>query len=447
MWARGTDMRHRIYSFIALALLIVSVPIGAQVLTGTPAISDANLGKSTAVGNNLIFGGSPGLEGVRVWRRDGSSFTELDMLQAPVYETGALFGRDIDVSSDDKVLAVCATLDDERGQNAGLLYVYEGNGDGTYPTRTMLYGTDTSAAQRFCEFVDMNDDGTVIVVGVPNVSSVYVFYRSAVGQPWNQKKLTGLPGGSSAGYGVAVDGVAGNDTLIAVGAPLALHFDSATQSWYFGSVFVFQKNYGGTNNWGLRMEMYSPLAERLGYSVGISQALGIISGSAPLDGTSGGSPGIIETTGQGRGAVYIFRITGTSSYVLEKKLISTALQDDAEYGWALALDDTKLIVCEPFSDVAGVHNAGRAHVYNRVGTNWIHQTAYLPPDPDSTDESCSSAALRNGRAIVGGPFSDASGLVDAGAVYVVLAGANGLTNIFNDGFETGNTSLWSSTLP
>ncbi len=438
-------MRHR-FSFIALALLTLSMPVNGQVLTGTPPITDANLGESTAVGSSLIFGGAPGLEGVRVWRRDGSSFTELSMLQAPVYETGALFGKAVAVSANDHVLAICSLLDDERGQNAGLLYVYEGSGDGTYPTRTILYGTDTAASQHFCESVSMNDDGTVIAVGAPNVSATYIFYRGAVGQPWNQKKIT-LPINSYGGYAVAVDGVSADNTLVAIGLPTKLNFDVGSNSWYEGSIFLYQENHGGTNNWGFRMEMTSPLAERLGFSDGISQALGIVTGGAPLDGTSGGSPGIIETAGQGRGAVYIFRITGTASYVLEKKLVSTIPQSDAEYGWAQAFDGTKLVVCEPFSDVAGVFNAGRAHVYNRVGTNWVHQTAYLPPDPDSTDESCSSAALRNGRAIVGGPLSDASGLLDAGAVYVVLAGANGTTGIFSDDFETGNTSLWSLTVP
>ena len=103
------------------------------------------------------------------------------------------FGYSMAVSADESTIVVGAPLDDARGTNAGAVYVFTkpsgGWGSGTAPTGVKLTGSDSAAGDGFGESVAVDEDGSTIVVGAPNVNvhpsldngKAYVFTKPADG--------------------------------------------------------------------------------------------------------------------------------------------------------------------------------------------------------------------------------------------------------------------------
>ena len=133
--------------------------------------------------------------------------------------------------------------------------------------------------------------------------------------------------------------------------------------------------------------------------------------------------------------------------------------DADTFGFALAAGDldadgtSDLVIGVPFEELGPILTAGIVHVlYGATGEgldlataeNWI-QTI----DP-SEDNDRFGYALAIGRLAghsgadlaIGAPTETLSGLANAGGVNIVLSSA-----LFRDGFESGDTSVWSSATP
>ncbi len=207
------------------------------------------------------------------------------------------------------------------------------------------------------------------------------------------------------GISCALDG----DTL-AVGAS-----GDPTNGSFAGAVYVFERNLGGENNWGLRTKIVPPVIgteDEFGWSVALSGDNLIVGVPGEAGGTGAafvfnrnqGSPdgwgqvqvishpqpntldefgssveiqddlavvGAIRegsTLGTRTGAVYIFRETAPGVWTQIQRLTPSApFANDDFYGVSVALDGTTLVVGAPLNDTRAT-NEGLVYIYEFDGS-------------------------------------------------------------------------------
>lgn len=153
-----------------------------------PSDSSVNDRFGTAValsGNRLFVGNMPVAPGstwgtaegsVYVFEYDGSSWVEVDKIQASDGIEGNRFGANLSTTGDR--LLVGAPFDDDAGATSGAAYLYEY--DGSNWNETKLVSSDLATQDRFGEKVALTEDRAIIGSWLDddrgaNSGSVYVF--------------------------------------------------------------------------------------------------------------------------------------------------------------------------------------------------------------------------------------------------------------------------------
>lgn len=263
-------------------------------------------------------------------------------------------------------------------------------------------------------------DGGVIAVGasdysetVLNGGAVFLFEDSGSG--WVQSKRlepAGLLVSDFFGFSVGVSA----DTLVA-GA-----WGSDTVSNLSGAAYVFERDFGGRDNWGERQLLLAPDAgtgDVFGYSVAIDGDT--IAVGAPLDNNSG----LLEA-----GGVYLYqRDAGTGDWLFDRKLVAGDPDTDGQFGFSLALQGDRLVVGSVGSNDQG-NGAGAAYVFDRDQGgpgNWGQVVKLLGSDVDVNDQFGQSVAVDGGRVVVGA-FKRNRNSVFSGAVFVFEEDFGGVGN-------------------
>jgi len=222
---------------------------------------------------------------------DASATTEDAKLTASDAAASDLFGFSVSTSGDTTIVG--SVLDDDGASDSGSAYVFVRSGT-TWTEQAKLTASDAAASDLFGFPVSISGD-TVIVGTVLNADAAspsgaaYIFVRS--GTTWTEQvMLTSSDGkaGDRFGHFVSISG----DTVI-VGAPFS---DSVKPST--GAAYVFDRNFGGTNNWGQTLKLTASDAATLdtfGLSVSISGDTAIVGAQADDDtGFSSGSAYVFE---------------------------------------------------------------------------------------------------------------------------------------------------------
>ncbi len=242
------------------------------------------------------------------------------------------------------------------------------------------------------------------------------------GQSWQYVAVFGGVGGEEFGYSIDLFG-----NLLAVGSP-------RPGSGATGEVNLYE--YAEDDQWHFRTTLTSPSQEadnEFGHSVAI-QRTWIAVGSPKED---SGIPSFTTDSG----AVFLFRRTDTSTWLLGK--IFRGGTDFDLFGSSLDLEDNTLAVGAPFEDTDSqfpLMDLGVAYVYWRSGESWRTVARLVAGDGTSNDQLGTSVAISRTGVLAGAPHAEGtSGELNAGAVYFW----NDLHPLFEDGFESGDTSAWS----
>ena len=174
---------------------------------------------------------------VYIFQRDGEMWMQQSKLLPDENANGGNFGAAVDVAA--SYLAVGALRDDEAGNDAGAAYVFERTRDG-WDRDTKIVAADGAPYDTFG--VSVACDGTVLVVGAAqeddqgsNSGAAYVYRRSRSG--WEQvEKLYAADGAEGNRFGTAVSVQDGDTPMVLVGSPQS---DSAGSN--DGAVYFFQE--------------------------------------------------------------------------------------------------------------------------------------------------------------------------------------------------------------
>jgi hypothetical protein len=287
-----------------------------------------------------------------------------------------LFGHTLIVSGDTLIVASPGS----GGSDQGAVYIFERNTGGSenWGQVKKLTASDGLAGDFFGGSPSgrsLSLSGDTLLVAAPNVSpriggegagAAYVFERNAGGSGnWGQvKKLTGsdVVAGDRFGSGVSISG----DTLVcSVAGNLTVN----------GGVYVFERNAGGTENWGQVKKV-----ENASLTFGDSPSL------------SGDTLVVASASENFNGAAYVFERNagGAENWGQVKRITPNNPQDDDLFGISLVLSGDRLLVG---AEGGGPHDSqghslgfGAAYIFERNAggvENWGQVTEFSPSDPSS----------------------------------------------------------------
>ena len=367
------------------------------------------------------------------------------------------FGNSVALEGDTAVVG--APADDLIFSDRGTAHVFTRSGS-TWTKRTTLDPGLGGASDFFGQSVSIHNGS--IAVGAPgsdispggNEGAVYVFTGSGASWPLQQKLSHPAPlPNHSMGSAVAIrgdtvaSGLPNFDGIVGTNQGLGITFTRTGTSWAAGEHFsVNEAQAGASLGTSIAMSDEYVAAGASSYSrpgfgfAGASYALRRIDGTpartmtiaAPAPQTddnfgnrmaSDGTRLVVGAhnedggAGTNQGAVYVYRFAD-ESFVLEQKLLPLTPQSNAEFGKAVAVDGTTIIIGAPKED-DGVADAGAAYVFVLSGSTWSQQARLASPEPAAPNQFGYSVAISGNRAIIGSPFDDfvvsATNFLDAGS--------------------------------
>jgi hypothetical protein len=371
----------------------------------------ANVGSNTMQGSAYIFQRN----------QDGSDqWGEVKKLIAPDGEAFENFGISVAIYED---TAIVGAYFDSTGSifSHGSAYVFERNqgGPNNWGVVKKMTASDGAGFDNFGRSVAIYGDTAIIgtpnddIGSISNQGSAYVFERNQGGpNNWGEvKKLTASDGAELDNFGLSV--AIYGDTAI-IGAPL-----DDIVSFEQGSAYVFERNQGGPNNWGVVKKLTASdgaLFDRFG-SVAIYGDTAII-----------GAPGDSIGISGGQGSAYVFERNqgGPNNWGEVKKLIASDGAGGELFGFSVAIHGDMSIVGTSRQLFSGVFTPGSAYVFGRNQggpNNWGEAQKLTPSDRAELDLFGSSVAIYENTAIVGTP-RDPSFSSAPGSAYIFFAGGS-----------------------
>ncbi len=254
-------------------------------------------------------------------------------------------------------------------------------------------------------------DGNTLVIGsVENneggvdSGAVYI-YEQLNTEPMSWTLSLKLVVSDSVGLANFGASIALEDDLLVVSAPNDLG--------EVGSVYIFDRNLGGANEWG-QVAKISPENGEAGDYFGVAV---VLQGDILVVGADGDDEQAMDA-----GAAYIFDRNqgGSDQWGLVKKIFSEQTDHGDHFGSSLALDGDTLIVGAPFDDIVGINRTGRAVIFQRDqnGFNqWGEVKIIQASDAAAEDFFGTSVTISGDFVAVGAVGKDTVGS-ESGAVYV-----------------------------
>ncbi|MCB8943691.1 MAG: DUF11 domain-containing protein [Ardenticatenaceae bacterium] len=339
-------------------------------------------------------------------------------LMAGDSSSGQRFGSYVDVEAD--TLVVGANENGLEGSpiptaGPGSVYIFYRNqgGTGNWGEVRKLTADDGANGDNFGVTVAINGD-TVIVgaqldnhSGLTNAGAAYVFERDWGGADnWGQvAKLVAADAGGIDRFGIDVR-VEGD--IVAVGSV----WDTHSSVSYAGSIYLYERNEGGMNNWGQIKKITASdpgNTDNFGHSI-VFQDNVLITGAHRNNDVATNS-----------GSVYVFARDegGANNWGQVTKFLASDAMSNGVFGRAVNLADNILVIGARFTD-STVSDSGAAYFY--IGNtndpqDWQEVGKLVASDASTGDEFGFEVAVGGGTAVVGAPLHDAGGN-DAGAVYI-----------------------------
>ena len=274
--------------------------------------------------------------------------------------------------------------------------------------------SDGSAGDTFGRFLDIRGDYAVISSfrETSGTGAVYVFKRNASTGMWTEVKKVVAPDGSRDdlfGYSAKIYG-----NMLAVSSP----FDDDKGSGS-GAVYLFQKDEGGTDNWGFLKKLTASNGSRddqFGFDLDLS-------GNFLLVGARFAGP----TSGQ----AYIYERNKGGFNQWEERAILTMPSPVVNdlFGFSVAISKETAVISAIWKD-ARATNSGAAFIYSKDhgGTNnWGYITSISPSDGAHGDEVGRDVDIQNDLIVISATHKDAQG-GNSGAAYLFQKDEGGTNN-------------------
>ena len=224
------------------------------------------------------------------------------------------------------------------------------------------------------------------------------------------------------GDAVAVDG-----NMVLVGAPL--DDDDANARANQGAAYVFERS-GGAWTETKKLTHSTPAAhDTFGEDVALVGDVAVV-----------GAPQRKVGADDGEGSVYVFTRDGTTWS--QEQLTASAAVAGAQFGYAVAFDDSRIAVGAPFDNtlVGPPIGQGAAFVFERIGSSWIEDQKVSPANGTSFDAFGYALGIHAETLAVGAFGEDFFGTLNQGSARVYVRGDSGwqMKHLLTQPGATGN---------
>ena len=280
---------------------------------------------------------------------------------------------------------------------------------GNWGETKRLTGDDPTGRDRFGVSTAISGDTIVVGADLDDTGSAYVFERNHGGEGnWGlAKKLTAndANGGDQFGFSVSISG----DTVV-VGS---IHGNSA---------YIFERNHGGSDNWGLTKKLTANDAAAsvlFGHSVSISDSTVVVGAR------------LVDFGVAGTGSAYVFERNhgGEGNWGQAQKLNAEDVEPNDLFGYSVSIDGDTVAVSAPFDDNT-IGDTGSAYVFERdlggVG-NWGQAQKLIAADAEADDQLGFSVSISGNVVLIGSWFDDDKG-INSGSAYVFKRDFGGVGN-------------------
>ncbi len=353
---------------------------------------------------------------VNIYQRQPNATWILDKHLVPTSPPSDMqFGATLDVSPEYMVVGV--PLDNGPTRSGGaIIFGRNVGGAGNWGEIKKIKPSDAESEDRAGEFNGLSLFGDYIVLGAfredrdlvfPQIDAgaAYIFHRNQGGADnWGEiKKIVSSVTENSANFGNAVDM---GGTTLAVGARL-----EDANGGNSGAVYLFERDQGGLDNWGQVKRLVGESAnDQYGYEVAVSgDTLAI---GAPYDDDAGTNTGTVYIYYRNNGGANNWGLE-------KKQIYSGAGAGDAAFGQSIDLSGDILIVGAPLDDTNQTDGGYTyVYSRNEGGNdNWGLLATIDPNVPGEGDYFGFSVAVSGNVVASSGLYNDDFG-VDDGSVYL-----------------------------
>lgn len=463
-----------IKAVLSNAVAIVHASNADAIVHASDMQTDDYFGHAVAIDGNTVVIGAYAEDGgagdptsnagaVYIFERDQggeNAWGEARIIRASDAQADDGFGLYLAIHSD--TLVVGAYKEDggpgDPVEDTGAVYVFERNlgGEDAWGEVTILHASDAQANDFFGSTMSIHNDTLVVGAkwedGGPGdpltlAGAAYVFDRNEGGaDAWGE--VTVLRSSEIQAhdiFGVSVSVFA--DTIV-VGA-YAEDGGAGDPIQKAGAAYVFERNEGGENAWG-EVKILRASDAQAGDYFGVSTSLEgdtVVVGAYWEDGGAGDpSPNA--------GSAYIFgrNSGGADAWGEVQMLRASDAQADDLFGISVSINGDTVVagaVEEDGGQGSLLPESGAAYLFdrNQGGANaWGELRVLRASDAWTGDRFGVSVAIDNNTTVVGAFWEDGGPgdpQQDAGAAYIF----HFVNEIFSDGFESGDTTSWSKSVP
>ncbi|HEX5084833.1 MAG TPA: hypothetical protein VFY40_22545 [Blastocatellia bacterium] len=330
--------------------------------------------------------------------RIDTAFTEAGKLTSSEAGEGSFFGQGIAIYEDTVIVgAPFESIEGNFEQGAAYIFQRDRGGNDQWGLVRKLTASDGGGNDWFGVLVGIYEDTVIVGATIDTIGgnifqgSAYIYERNQGGADnWGEvKKLTAPDGQRQSQFGrVAIYG----DTAIVAAAS-----DDVGGAIDQGSVYIFERNQGGPNNWGLVKKINASDGARgdnFGILVSIYEDTLVV-----------GAPNSAIGVNRFRGAAYIFERDrgGLNNWGEVKKLTASDGAESDSFGTVAIYADT-VIVGAYLHDVGNNFNQGSAYIFERNQggpDNWGEVKKLTASDGVEFDAFGMAVAIYKDRAIVG----------------------------------------------
>lgn len=366
---------------------------GAVAIEGNTAIVSASEDVAAGQGSVYIFERNAG--GANNWG-------EVKKL-SPTVEIG--FGASVSIDQSTLVVGAEGFFDGEMGVQ-GSAHIFERNlgGANNWGLVKRIEADDGDIGDFFGSASCI--EGNTVFIGTGR-SRAYVFERDAGGiDNWGQlKKLVSAQGDLDVAFAItlSVDG----DTAV-IGAPF--DFENGNDDGQ-GAAYIFGRNAGGENNWGLIKRIIAAdgaAFDSFGISVAVSGEIIVVTSHRDDVGAN---------TDQGSAYVFERNSGGADNWGQVKKLVAADAAPSDRLGLAVALENKTILVGAPRVG-PGTTGPDAAYVFVQTNDSWVQTAKPLPGNCTVEDSFGSAVAISGDTAIIGATGDDVGANANQGAAYI-----------------------------
>ncbi len=353
------------------------------------------------------------------------------------------FGRAVAVSGGTIVVGspynyTDAALQNSRNQ-AGAAYVFEKVAN-VWTQKQKIVAADRDNADSFGRAVAIAGDALVVGSNSDTdadnqnelfvAGAVYLFEKQA--NVWNQTQK--IVANDRYEGGVFGSNLAFTGTTLAVGNSLndygATFQDEVEDA---GAVYVFEKD--GNSFVQKAKLLAADRTEKVEFGNDVALSGNTLVVGNYLNSTNANG----QQTLSAAGAVYVFRKSG-NTWSQSQKLVATDRVEAGLFGVSVALDGSTLVVGSSFIDTdsygeSPVDGAGAAYVFKETGNSFTQNVKINAADRSESEQFGQAVALSGTTVLVGSPRNDIDGNTfkkDAGAAYVFEPCTPALENVYVD---------------